>query len=550
MANFNMSFASHLILPNYLNLLMNSKHTSLRFILFVASLIVVSSCQKGVQDIDDILKRAIQVEVNPYEKVPLGAMLAFETRKPCKVEITVQGKIPVNRSFNEYRRTHNIPVIGLYPDTTNLVSIILTDKNEQHYEGEIEIASDALPDLLPEIDIVKLDRSKMEPGFHLAELLIANNGLFHSYTIMFDDHGTIRWFMDMSSTEKISYSPLRLRNGNWLYVSWIDIYELNELGKVIRKDQMWGHAGDHDIIELPNGNLLMGGSKKDASVIRERQKIGTRYDYVIEWERKSPGRTVREWDLGEVLDIDRSVFPADYSMDNKADWFHINSINYNESDNSLLASGRNQGVVKFDGQKNLKWILSPHKAWGASGREGKGEATKKYLLTAVDASGKPYGNDVQEGLERSADFEWSTGQHAISVLDNGNIVLFDNGLSRNFNRTPTYSRAVEYKIDEDAMTIQQVWEYGRDKGLDMFSGITSDVDILPETGNRLITAGNVRLGKLPPHAKMLEVSYPGNEEVFEANLFFKDASGSKEQSWAQFDLVYRGERYDLFPKKM
>lgn len=515
-------------------------------ILLLIAIMGITACKKGEQHIDAILKEAIEIIVNPYEKVPLGALLTFQTKKPCSIHITVEGQIPVDRSFTDLRRTHNVPVIGLYAGTTNKVSLTITDKKGQIYRGEVEIKTNELPALLPDVDIVKIDRSKMEPGLHLSELLIANNGLFHSYTIMFDDNGDIRWFMDMSSTEKISYSPLRLNNGNWLYVSWIDIYELDELGKVIRKDQMWGHAGDHDIIELPNGNILMGGSKKDAAVIRDNKKIGTRYDYIIEWERKSPGRTVREWDLGEVLDIDRSVFPADYSMDNKADWFHINSINYDFSDKSLIASGRNQGVVKFDKRKSLQWILSPHKSWGASGRAGKGGPTKPYLLTAVNSVGESYGSKVQQGLERAHDFEWCTGQHAISVLDNGNIVLFDNGLSRNFKKTPTYSRAVEYKINEQDMTVQQVWEYGREKGLDMFSGITSDVDILPQTGNRLITAGNIRLGELPPHAKMIEITYPNNEEVFEANIYFKDASGTKEQSWAQFDLVYRGERYSLF----
>ena len=386
----------------------------------------------------------------------------------------------------------------------------------------------------------------MEPGFHLVEMLVANNGLFHSYTIMFDDNEQVRWYMDMSSAGKICYSPLRLRNGNWLYLSWIDIYELDELGKVINKDQMWGNAGDHDIIELENGNLLMGGSKKDAMVVRDGQPVVTRYDHIVEWDRNPPTKTARDWDLGAVLDIDRSVFPADYSLDNKADWFHINSISFDPKANSLWASGRNQGVVKLNQQGKLQWILSPHKDWGSAGRSGRGTDTRPFLLTAVDASGKPYPDNVQEGTTPAEDFEWTTGQHAINILDNGNIVLFDNGLSRNFETTPSYSRAVEYEIDEEAKTIKQVWQYGKERGLDMFSGITSDVDILSETGNRLITAGNVRLGELPPHAKMVEITYPDNEVVFEANLFFKDLSGTGARSWAQFDLVYRGERYPLY----
>ena len=36
-----------------------------------------------------------------------------------------------------------------------------------------------------------------------------------------------------------------------------------------------------------------------------------------------------------------------------------------------------------------------------------------------------------------------------------------------------YSRFVEYKIDEKKGTVQQVWEYGKERGYDFYSPITS-----------------------------------------------------------------------------
>lgn len=519
--------------------------TPIASFLILVLLQMTMSCNDGVLPMDSMLKTDISVVNNPFGKVPLGALLKFETQKPCSTTISIDGNNPITRSFPDFKRFQEIPVIGLYPGKVNTVSITLTDQKGKKYQGTVDINTPEVPSFLPDISITKLDTSQMAPGYHLAEMLIANNGLFHSFTIMFDNEGIIRWYMDMSSTEKICYTPLRLKNGNWLYVSWIDIYELTELGQVVKKDQMWGHAGDHDIIELVNGNLLMGGSKKDAFVDRDGQRVGTRFDYVVEWERTPPGRAVKEWDIAEVLDIDRTVFPQDYSLDNKADWFHVNSIAQSKDDNCLIVSGRNQGVVKVNAQNKPIWILAPHSSWGKSGRSGNKINTKDLLLTAVDHLNTPYEQNVQLGTKATDSFEWSTGQHAISVLENGNIVMFDNGLSRNFEERPTYSRAVEYKIDEQNMNIQQVWQYGKERGLSMYSGITSDVDILPN-GNRLITAGNIRLDSLPPHAKMIEIKYPSNEEVFEANIYFKDAKGSNEKSWAQFDLVYRGERYPLF----
>ncbi len=39
-----------------------------------------------------------------------------------------------------------------------------------------------------------------------------------------------------------------------------------------------------------------------------------------------------------------------------------------------------------------------------------------------------------------------------------------------------YSRAVEYVIDEKTMTVKQTWEFGKDRGFDWYSAVTSNVE--------------------------------------------------------------------------
>lgn len=527
----------------YLPSLLNS---SINYLLIIGLSTLMLSCNSGPGKLEEVLKGTMNIKVNPYEKVPLGGLLTFRTNEPCKVEIEVTGRSPFSKEFSAFETNHSIPVLGLYADTINTVSVKLTTEADKEYIGNVQLKTEALPYFFPTVEIEKIDRTQMEPGLHLIEMLIANNGKFLSYTIMFDDNGDIRWFMDMSSPGQITYSGLRMKNGNWLYLSWIDLWELSDLGQVIKNDKMWLYAGNHHISELDDGKILMGGSKKDAKVIRkDGYETITRYDYMVEWDRKA-NKGTKEWDLAQVLDINRAVYPADYSLDTRIDWFHINSITQSLKDNSILASGRNQGVVKVDHDNNLKWIFAPHKGWGKSGRTGEGFNTSDYLLTAVNSENEPFPDDVQSGILGTDEFEWSTGQHALSILDNGNLLLFDNGLSRNLKGKPTYSRAVEYKIDEENMTVQQVWQYGKSRGLSMFSPITSDVDVLPSTQNRLITVGNIRASGELPHSKIIEITYPENKEVFEAHVFFKDAKGTGEKSWAQFDIVFRGERYPLY----
>lgn len=503
----------------------------------------LNSCGDGADAIDSILEKPFNLTLNPHGRVPLGASLEIATLEPCKVAYTVAGESELGQAFAEYATNQQIPILGLYPDRDNEVNITLTTEAGEVYRGSVTVRTAPLPATFPSIEVTKLEQNRMEPGLHLLELLVANHGKFLPYTVMFDNQGVIRWFMDMSEQGQITYSTYRLKNGNWLYLNWIDLLEVDDLGKTVRKEQMWGNAGNHDVIEMTNGMLLMGGSKADSYILVDGEKKPTRFDHVLMWDRLN-NRTAKEWDLRQYLKVDRQIFPADYGMDFSTDWFHVNSVAVSPRDNSLLVSGRNQGVVKIGPDSQLRWILGPHVAWGQAGFDGKGLMTTDYLLAAADENGDYYPGEVQQGKVSAPDFDWPTGQHAVSVLANGNVLLFDNGLRRNFTSDPTYSRAVEYKIDEANRTVTQVWQYGKERGLEMFSPITSDVDALPN-GNRLITSGNVRASGKPGHAKMVEVTYPENEVVFEADIFFKDANGTREKDWGQFDIVFRGERYHL-----
>ena len=511
--------------------------------LIVCASLMLASCNQGNADLEDVLKTPLRTKVNPHGRVPLGATLLVSASKPCRLSVTVPGETPVTREFSEYLNFREVPVLGLYPGRENELEITLTDENGTEYTGTTVVKTEALPAGFPTVDVTTLRPEKMEDGFHMVDLLLANHGKFLPYTLMFDNQGVIRWYMDMSEQGQITYTPYRLKNGNWLYLNWVNLLEVDDLGRTIREEQMWGNAGNHEIVEMPNGMLLMGGSKKDSYVVNGGRKVPTRFDHALIWDRMT-NRTAKEWDMRKYLKVDRQIFPADYGMDPATDWFHVNSIAASLRDNSVLVSGRNQGVVKIGPDDGLRWILAPHVGWGRAGFDGKGLNTTDYLLAAVNPAGELYPGEVQQGKVSADDFDWPTGQHALNVLPNGNLLLFDNGLRRNFEAKPTYSRAVEYKINEAERTITQVWQYGKERGLEMFSPITSDVDALPN-GNRLITSGNIRASGKPGHGKMVEITYPDNEVVFEADIYFKDALGTGEKSWGQFDILFRGERYPL-----
>lgn len=95
-------------------------------------------------------------------------------------------------------------------------------------------------------------------------------------------------------------------------------------------------------------------------------------------------------------------------------------------------------------------------------------------------------------------------QHDIRRIANGNVTLYDNG---NF-RTPSYSRALEYSLDEINKTATKVWEYRNSP--DVFGPFMGSVQRL-KNGNTLIGWGgaNTTLTEVTPAgSKALEMSYP------------------------------------------
>ncbi len=516
-------------------------------------LFLVLSCNKEeLQPVGDPLRRPIseflsaplEVTVDPGGLAPLTAMLTIAAREACHVKVEVTGKTPLTTSMEAFDTEHQAPVLGLYPDTPNTVILTLTGLQGHYAVDTLTIRPAPLPANLPGIEILTAQTSRMEPGLHLAELHQADNGRFSTRPIIFDNEGTIRWILDLEPVGDICWPIRRLANGNLCFGTGISVIEYDLLGRRINRWDFPGYSVHHEVIELPNGNFIVAVNKSGATITVDGETMPSMEDHIIEIDRAS-GAIVQEWDLRPLLDVSRTDLINGYG-----DWFHMNGIAYSEADDSFILSGRNQGVVKINRDNQLQWILAPHRGWGAAGADGNGFATEAFLLTAVDANGLPLPAGVQQGHEWDPAFEWPWGQHAPLLLPNGNIFLFDNGFRRHFlDGTSGYSRGVEYQVDEGAMTVQQVWEYGSSRSATLFAPIISDVDYLPETGNRLIVAGIIDPGGSKPNTRIVEVSYPAGEVVFEAVLHHKNAGGSGEFSWGQFDIVYRGERTPLVWKE-
>ncbi len=502
-------------------------------------LIALTNCRKHDQDVVipatpvaiEFTISPDSVKVNPYGYTPLSAQVTFTTEKEGKTFIRVHGKhgafSDVTHLFTDFGTVHSIPVIGMYADTANMIDIRIVDNAGDTLEkSSVTITTQALPADLPvTITATSFDESKVESGIYLvSNLSTLNIEGRPSIPYMCDGYGDVRWVLDYSTLAELSnlfYDDgiARLKNGNFYFanIKTSKIYEVDLLGQIINTWPMPGYTFHHNVQEKPNGNFLVSVSK-DGSTNTEGHV--TVEDYIIEINRQS-GSIETEWDLKESLDEYRRTLVND-----AGDWIHVNSVMYDSTDNTIIISGRTQGVIKLDYQNQVKWILAPHAGWGQNRR---GEDLNTFLLNPVDANGKAYSEaDVIDGKSSVTDFEWCYYQHSNIFLPNGDLMVFDNGTSRNLdsiegntinNSAPgKYSRAVEYKIDEANKTVQQIWSYGKERDQAGYSSIISSVQFLPEKNHILFCPGYNVLNATGTGGKIVEVDYTTKEVVNEISI--------------------------------
>jgi hypothetical protein len=189
----------------------------------------------------------------------------------------------------------------------------------------------------------------------------------------------------------------------------------------------------------------------------DRGKVGiildadtTTYYNSVNIEVDASGHVLKVWNLAEIISAAMRAGgddPSQFVHPSPSDWFHNNGAAYNQADDSVIISSRENFLICLDYETSaIKWILGdPTKAWHRF------PSLRRFAITLAPNSLPPI------------------GQHTPSITFDQNILVFDNG-ARSFLNPPfgdqrEYASPRKYSLDLAAKVATEVWNYPRNESI-------------------------------------------------------------------------------------
>ena len=438
--------------------------------------------------------------------------------KVSDTQVRTHGGIPVFGLYPDYRNTVEVS----YTRYANGKSERVEKETYRIYAGPANIRTAGyagVTSVFPKAEVKKMDPAFSDRLYLINNMIAAtpestravwNNPMggaleWNRYpqNAIYDTKGELRWYMDPSTI--FNYHDIyragimmgfrQNKDGafTWGYGQRYVKYDL--MGREIWNRRLPDGYNDfsHAMDPMQNGNYLVRVASSD-HVRADGKHVRTVRDVIIEVDPN--GNVVDEWRLFDILDpyrdnvlkvldqgavclnIDASQAGKTLSAEQLAEqdksdkfgdivgsgagrnWVHVNSVDYDPTDDSIIISSRHQSaLIKIGRDKKVKWIMGSPEGW-------KKEFADK-VLTPVDSKG----NRIKcEGSKCEGGFDWTWTQHTgwrvDSMSDKKTFILsvFDNGDARGMEQPPLpdmkYSRAVFFRIDQEKMTVEQIWEYG------------------------------------------------------------------------------------------
>ena len=376
-----------------------------------------------------------------------------EGTKSAPVNVSYSVSYLARRGYAVTRGGIVFPIFGLYAGHSNLVRVEFEFADHSMVSAPLTINTPAYSDvngIYDRVNILKPRQTGASLGFNYFYLKSAMGT-----PVIIDTDGNVRWVGPGTQTSASS-----IFDGEAFVIASQDSLALRRIaldGTAIEATlDSASYTNFHHNVDAGKVGLLgevdavTNGQTQIESILAEVSK---------------EGELIASWDFGAIL--------ADYMRSQGddptlfvrpgVDWFHMNAATYDPRDDSIIASSRENFVIKVDYKsKDVIWILGdPTKYW--------------YTFPSLRSKSLPL---AAGGL-------YPIGQHGVSITSDGLLLLFNNGYP-SFRQpagapqgeTRTYSAVSAYAIDASARTASEVWRF--DYGQSIYSDICSNAVQAPD----------------------------------------------------------------------
>ena len=338
--------------------------------------------------------------LNPFGTGSNGLYLYFGTDNPTQVTYTVQAEgypdyvaTANNAGEDGYSRVQEFLLIGLVPGEENTVTLQVVNRQGRERTATFTIA---MPEPVSGYDVT-LETVDGDSSQALSDGLYYAMGLGgqYGYTFFFDNDGVMRYEMVLEGYHSDRF--LWDEDGSLITcVGSNKVARLNRFGQVTQVFDLGQYGLHHDINWGPEGTILALATDTQGETVE---------DQVLQIDLES-GQVTHVVDFTQVfqsyVDITRPVQATDpfgLWSEGEWDWLHLNSIQYDERDNSIIVSSRETSTI-------IKCALGeePHILWMA-GNPDFWEDTEFSTYS----------------LEAEGNFPYQYGQHDVELMTTAEV---------------------------------------------------------------------------------------------------------------------------------
>ena len=297
-----------------------------------------------------------------------------------------------------------------------------------------------LPEDLPKINLIT--KNNPAEGYifiNLFELSQTNNS-DKNYIAIIDNNGFPVYYKKLNNFI-INFNCFKTNDNKMRYT-----YNDHTLGKIIVMNENFetikelellpnnGHNGyrtdNHDFIYFNDNHYILPAYVNRANVDMTSYGGSNSVELVdFVFQEIQNNQVIFEWNttnFPEFLQNTDPIYYQQYATKPKVDYFHFNSISIDPNDNNFIVTARHMNQIYKIDRTNGQII------WRFGGNND------DFNLNGNEVISHP---------------------HHATVLNNGNLLLFDNGVTKN----PQQSRIVEFELNDTNLTANLVNEY-RDLG--------------------------------------------------------------------------------------